>query len=139
MAEGKRQYARHSEEIKAAALADLVLLGPGATAAKYDIPLGTLKTWQQQYDIVHDPSVKKAVIEALAMTYLEASLQALTAQAYVTSQPEYINRQPAGELAILHGVMADKSVRLLDALAAGDRRRARAALDADRVHSFDTD
>lgn len=120
----KRAYRRYSDDEKAAALADVLLLGPGATAAKYAIPLGTLKTWQQEYQIVHDPSIKKQTIEALAMNYLEASLQALSAQAYVASQPEYIERQPAGELAILHGVMADKSVRLLDALGSAERRRA---------------
>ncbi len=121
MSEQKRQYRRYSDEEKAAALADVVFLGPGATVAKYGIPLGTLKTWQQEFEIVHDPSVKKGRIEILAMTYLEASLQALTAQAYVISQPEYIERQPAGELAILHGVVADKAVRLLDALGRAER------------------
>ncbi len=123
----KRQYRRYTDEERAAAIADVILLGPGATAAKYAVPLGTLKTWQREYEIVHDPSIKKGRIEILAMTYLEASLQALTAQAYVISQPEYIERQPAGELAILHGVVADKAVRLLDALGAGERHRLRVA------------
>jgi transposase-like protein len=127
----KRSYRRYTDEERAAALADVLLLGPGATAAKYDVPLGTLKTWQREYEIVYDPSVKKSRIEVLAITYLEASLQALTAQAYVISQPGYIERQPAGELAILHGVVADKAVRLLDALGNAERRRGYAALDGD--------
>jgi transposase-like protein len=116
VSDGKRSYRRYTDEEKAAALADVALLGPGAVAAKYDVPLGTLKTWQREYEIVHDPSVKRGRIELLAITYLEANLQALTAQAYIASQPEYLDRQPAGELAILHGVMADKSLRLLEAL-----------------------
>ena len=116
MSDQKRQYRRYSDEEKAAALADVPIFGPGAVAAKYDVPLGTLKTWQREYEIVHDPSVKRGRIEMLAITYLEANLQALTAQAYIASQPEYLDRQPAGELAILHGVMADKSLRLLEAL-----------------------
>lgn len=120
----KRAYRRYSTDEKAAALADIYLLGPGAVSAKYGIPRSTLSTWQETFEIVHDPIVKKSSIEALAMNYLEASLQALSAQAYVASQPEYIERQPAGELAILHGVMADKSVRLLDALGSAERRRA---------------
>jgi len=121
MSDEKRRYRRYADEERAAALADIVLLGTGAVAAKYGIPLGTLKTWQQEYQIVHDPSVKKSRIEALAMNYLEASLQALSAQAYVISKPEYIERQSAGELAILHGVVADKAVRLLDALGRAER------------------
>lgn len=119
---------KYTDELRAAALADVLLLGPGATAAKYDIPLGTLKTWQQQYQIIHDPSIKKGRVMALAASYLEANLQALIAQSYVASQPEYINRQAAEGLAILHGVMADKSVRLLEALHA--RSHEPAALDA---------
>ena len=133
----KRSYRRYTEDEKAAALADMILLGPGAVVAKYGIPLGTIKTWQQEYEIIHDPSVKKGRIEVLAMTYLEAAFQALIAQAYVVSQPDYIERQPAGELAILHGVVADKSIRLLDAIA---RHRPPAPeLDADSVHRADPD
>lgn len=127
---------RYSEELRAAALADLVLIGPGAAAAKYGIPRSTLTTWQQQFDIIYDPSIKKARIGALAATYLEANLQALTAQAYVASDPEYINRQSAADLAILHGVMADKSVRILEALDASSER---AALESGDVHQLDTD
>lgn len=121
MSEEKRRYRRYTEAERSAALADIVLLGTGATASKYDIPRSTLTTWQETYSIVHNPQVKKASIEVLAMTYLEASLQALIAQSYVISQPEYIERQPAGELAILHGVVADKAVRLLDALGRAER------------------
>jgi len=112
----KRAYRRYTDDEKAAALADVLILGPGATAAKYSVPLGTLKGWQREYEIVHDPTIKKGRIELLAITYLEASFQALIAQAHVISQPEYIDRQPAGELAILHGVVADKAIRLVDAI-----------------------
>lgn len=115
---------KYSNEIKAAALADVLLLGPGATAAKYLIPIRTLFEWRQRYDIADYSPVKRDHIGALVATYLEANMQALTAQAYVASDPDYINRQPAGELAILHGVMADKSIRLLEALHAGQRHAA---------------
>jgi transposase-like protein len=119
VSERKRPHTRYTEEIKAAALADVVLLGTSATAAKYGIPRTTLLTWQQQFTIVHNPSLKREYIGGLVAAYLEANLQALTAQAYVSSDPEYINRQPAEGLAILHGVMADKSVRLLEAISRG--------------------
>ena len=116
MSEEKRRYRKYSEPERAAALADVVLIGTSAAAAKYDIPRSTLITWQEQFSIVHNPLLKRDRIGALVASYLEANLQALTAQAYVASDPEYINRQPADSLAILHGVMADKSVRLLEAL-----------------------
>lgn len=73
--------------------------------------------------------IKKDRIGRLVFAYLEANLQALTAQAYVASQPEYIDRQPADGLAILHGVMSDKSIRLLEALHASEHEQT--ALDTD--------
>src|SRR5262245_39200416 len=100
------------------------LIGPGAVAAKYDIPVGTLWSWRSRDDrpiVASVASIKKDRIGALVASYLEANLQALTAQAYVVSQPDYINRQSANDLAILHGVMADKSIRLLEALHASQR------------------
>ncbi len=59
----KRRYRRYTEEERAAALADIVLLGSSATSAKYDIPRSTLITWQEQFSIVHNPTIKKASIE----------------------------------------------------------------------------
>lgn len=106
----------YSDELRAAALADVVIIGQGATCAKYGIPRSTLGLWQQTYVTRQDLVLKKDRIGELAITYLEANLQALTAQAHVASQPDYIERQSAGELAILHGVLADKSLRLLEAI-----------------------
>lgn len=110
------------DEIKAAAIADLVLLTPATVAAKYGIKPTTVRQWKKRELAqiaplsVTDVTAKKSRIGALALEYLEANLNAQIAQAYVTADPTYINRQPAGELAILHGVLADKSIRLLEAL-----------------------
>jgi hypothetical protein len=124
----------YSDEVKAAALADMVLLGAHATAAKYHIPVGTIWSWTSREQPL--ASLKKDHIGALVACYLEANLQALTAQAYVASDPAYIDRQPADGLAVLHGVMADKSIRLLEALHAGSGS---AAPDAGGVHRIDGD
>jgi hypothetical protein len=130
MDEKRKSRARqvYSDEVKAAALADLVLLGPGATAAKYGIPVGTIHSWSSRNDPL--ASLKKEHIGAIAARYLEANLQALIAQAYVASDPDYINRQPAESLAVLHGVMADKSIRLFEALHATDAGAEQPALDS---------
>jgi hypothetical protein len=58
---------------------------------------------------------KGARIDDLLFGYLQAGLKALKAQAEVVSEPEYIRAQPASELAVLHGVVADKQIRLLEA------------------------
>lgn len=113
------------DEVKAAALADLILLSPATVAAKYGIKPATVRGWKSQEQpalMAVDPNVitlKKAKIGALMLEYLEASLNAQIAQAYVASDPNYINRQPASDLAILHGVLGDKAIRLLEALQRG--------------------
>jgi len=128
---------RYTPEQKSAALADVLILGPGATAAKHGVPIRTLFEWRTRNGEPADLlPTKREHIGYLVATYLEANLQALTAQAYVASQPDYIERQPADGLAILHGVMADKSVRLLEALhSASDPPQ----LDAAPVYPGDTD
>ena len=59
---------------------------------------------------------KGSLIEELVTDYLAANLRALRAQAEIAGERAYIQKQPAGELSLLHGVMSDKSVRLLEAL-----------------------
>ena len=127
----KRVRAVVSEELKAAVLADCMLLSPATVAAKYGLKANTVRGWKAQecttaLTIVESDPIaiaqKKQRITALMLEYLEANLNALVAQAYVSADPTYINRQPAGELAILHGVLADKSIRLLDALHRGGER-----------------
>jgi len=105
-------------------LADLVLLAPATVAAKYGINPHTVRRWKSENNItaiatIVDRSVKRERIGALLVEYLEANLNALISQAYVTTDPNYVNRQPAESLAILHGVMGDKAIRLLEALHGG--------------------
>jgi hypothetical protein len=127
----KRARTAIPDEIKAAVLADLVLLSPATVASKHGLKPGTVRRLKSQElstalaVLETDPAVitlKKQRITALMLEYLEANLNALTSQAYVSADPTYINRQPAGELAILHGVLADKSIRLLEALHRGGER-----------------
>ncbi len=118
------------DEIKAAALADLLLMQPAAVAAKYGVKPGTIRGWKAQERTalqVVEPNdtaviaLKRHRITALMLEYLEANLNAQIAQAYVATDPTYINRQPAESLAILHGVLSDKSIRLIEALQSGFR------------------
>jgi hypothetical protein len=114
--------------LRAAVLADLVLLSPATVAAKHGLKPGTVRRLKSQElstalaVVETDPSVitqKKQRIQSLMLEYLEASLNAQIAQAYVSADPTYINRQPAESLAILHGVLGDKFVRLVEAFQAG--------------------
>lgn len=119
MTEPKRQVISH--EIKAAALADLVFMEPAAVAAKYNLKVGTVYSWKSRDlpERIHElgslASLKKQQIGALLLECLQANLNAQIAQSYVAADPEYIKRQPAGELAVLYGVLSDKSIRIVDA------------------------
>lgn len=123
----------HSDATKAQAWAALATETPSQVAARLGLPLGTVKRWAQERrpaelltpDAPHegeivridrDRSAKKEHIVALAWEYLEANLTAQIAQAKVASDPDYIRKQAAGELAILHGVFNDKGLRLLAAV-----------------------
>lgn len=106
-----------ADEIKAAALVDLVLMAPAAVAAKYGLKPATVRVWKAREGralVAH--VTQKNDLSLLFHEYLRANLNAQIAQAYVAADPTYIVRQPAGELATLHGVLNDKLIRAVDAL-----------------------
>jgi len=45
---------------------------------------------------------------------VKSNLESLTAQAETAGEPEYVSKQSARDLAMLHGVMFDKAFRLLE-------------------------
>lgn len=113
---------RYSPETKAAVLAAL-LEGQGASkvAADFKLPEGTVKAWASRTR--HGASELRSVaperrdeIGQLLIDYLHVNLTTLYAQAVVFSDPDWLKKQSASEAAVLHGVMTDKSIRLLEAL-----------------------
>lgn len=106
------------DAVKAAALVDLVTMSPSAVAAKYSLNPVTVRVWKSREgrDLVTAVTQKSERLQLLFYEYLEANLNAQIAQAYVSADPTYIERQPAGELATLHGVLNDKLIRAVDAL-----------------------
>lgn len=111
----RREY---SEETKAAVMAAL-LTGQSVSAAakQYKIPRGTVAMWSAQLGREQtDPNTKKARIGELILDYLEESLKTLKAQHQVFSDANWVRQQSASEVAVLHGVIADKTFRLLEAL-----------------------
>jgi transposase-like protein len=116
--------AEHSADVKAAAMAALLAgQSVSSVARDYHIPKGTVSGWKDQAvrdaTQVATPPTQKAAIGELVLGYLEANLRALRAQADCFADPEWLKQQQANELAVLHGVMTDKAVRLLEALSAG--------------------
>lgn len=120
---------KHSDEIQAQVMASL-LAGQGVNeiAAEYNLPESTVREWRSTLtpEQVAELRAKKGEqVESLLFGYLTQILTTLKAQAEVASEREYILKQPADSLAVLHGVMADKGIRLLEAA-----ERARAATPA---------
>lgn len=88
-------------------------------AKEWKLPKGTVSSWKRQAQrTVDEPSTqKKDEIGDLLLDYLTASLRTLKAQVEVFADKEWLAKQPASELAVLHGVITDKAVRLLEGLA----------------------
>jgi transposase-like protein len=111
----------YSEETKAAAMAALLAgQSVSSVAREYSIPKGTVSGWKDAAGKVADGATQKGDVGDLLMEYLRTNLRALTVQANTFSDPEWLKKQDASQLAVLHGVMTDKAVRLLEAMSAGD-------------------
>lgn len=111
--------AAHSDETNAAVIAAL-LAGQGVSevARDYKLPKSTvsrIKSGLSAGQLEQVGTEKAEKIEGLLVGYLEAILTALTAQAEVAGDKDYLKKYPPTQLATLHGVMADKAVRLLEA------------------------
>lgn len=110
--------ATYSDEIKAQVMAAL-LAGQSisSVAREYSIPKGTVSDWHKRARGVGlEPTQKEGTaIDVLLRQYLEANLETLREQTKVFRDEKWLRRQGASELAVLHGVLTDKAVRILEA------------------------
>ena len=113
---------KYSPEVKAAVVAAL-LEGQAASkvASDYHLPEGTVKAWGSRMrngasELRSVTTEKRDEIGALLIEYLHENLSTLKAQAIVFRDPVWLAKQDAAHAAVLHGVLTDKSVRLLEAL-----------------------
>lgn len=112
---------KYSEDTKAAVVSAL-LTGQSVSsiAREYSIPKGTVSAWKNR-GVTQKATQKRADdIGELIISYLQANLKALQVQAESFSDREWLKEQGASELAVLHGVMTDKAIRLLEAMGAND-------------------
>ena len=111
--------ASYSDEVKAQAMAAL-LAGQSinAVSRQYNIPKGTIGSWKDRdIDNVAKNATQKESLDNLLFSYVEESIKTLKAQVIIFRDESWIKRQSASELAILHGVITDKAIRLLEAAA----------------------
>jgi transposase-like protein len=92
-----------------------LLAGQGVheVAAEYKLPTSTVSRWKAQ---ARAEAGKSDDVGELLLGYLRENLTTLRAQAVAFRNPAWLAEQEAGAVAVLHGVMTDKAVRLLEAL-----------------------
>ena len=115
-----RQY---DNDTKAAVMAALMTGQSISSVAKqWNIPKGTVSGWnKQKHGVVSKSTQKKEEIGRLLITYLHTNLNTLNKQSEVFADVDWLKQQAASELAVLHGVIADKSIRLLESLASSEQ------------------
>ena len=111
----------YPDDVKAAVMAAL-LTGQSAAiiAEEYKIPAGTVRAWAHRAREAVDTepvATQKTEIGNKLLDYISASLDTLKKQVEVFGDTDWLKKQPASEVAVLHGVIADKAIRLLEALA----------------------
>jgi len=109
--------AKYSDEQKAAVLAAL-LTGQSVSsiAREYNMPKGTVSAWKNR-GVTKKATQKRADdIGELLISYLKSNLATLEKQSGFFGDQDWLRKQNASEAAVLHGVMTDKAVRLLEAL-----------------------
>lgn len=113
----------HSPETKAAVMAAL-LTGQSISevARQFKLDRKTVRTWKERAGIVDSPESplvpqeKKIELGDLIVGYLTEIITTLTAQARTFRDEQWVKGQDASEVAVLHGVLADKALRILSAL-----------------------
>jgi transposase-like protein len=110
-------------ETRAAVVAAL-LEGQAASkvAADYKLPEGTVKAWASRTrrgasELRSVAPEKRDEIGDLLIQYLRTNLATLKIQSEATFRdPAWLKKQNAADVAVLHGVLTDKTVRMLEAL-----------------------
>lgn len=116
MARGKRT----DDNVRAAVMAALLAgqgVGEVATQFKLDKSLvSRIKASLPVEKLQQVATKKENDFGEMLGEYLTETLTTLTAQAVFFRNEAWLNKQPAAELATLHGVQADKTIRLLEAI-----------------------
>lgn len=110
----------HSDETRAAVMAAL-LTGQGVSevARGLNLPKATVSRIKNEISSERLEQVgtqREERLIDLVMDYVSTNLRTLKAQSIEAGRAGYIQKQTASELAVLHGVLADKTVRILAAL-----------------------
>ena len=113
----------HTPEIRAAVIAALLTAeSERSVARRFGISRNTVRAWHQELDSIPLVAPQKKALAEQLFDYLSESIDTLTGQVRFAGNSAWLRQQSAEALAILHGVMFDKTVRLLEALQRGQDR-----------------
>ncbi len=108
----------YSDETKAAAMAALLTgVATRWVAREMAIPRGTVRRWAAKArEMAQDAPLKKGSQGVSTRLYdlVVAALQATTAQVRVPSDPQWVARQRALPMALLHGQQFDRTLRVVE-------------------------
>jgi hypothetical protein len=119
MARGKQ----HDDQTRAQVIAAL-LAGQSISqvAGEYKLPDSTVRGWANGIgdELAKVRDKKREQFGDLIGDYLKESLTTLSVQQEHFRDKTWLQKQPAEALAVLHGVTADKAIRILEALETTD-------------------
>lgn len=106
---------KHSDEVKAAVIAAF-LAGSSISqvVSEYNVPKSTAVRWRKEALNLSDEQAED--IGDLLLRYLSTNLETLRSQAETFRNERWLLTQSASDVAVLHGVMADKAIRLMEAM-----------------------
>jgi transposase-like protein len=109
-----------SDEVKAAVISAL-LAGQGVSevARSFQLPKSTvsrIRSSVAESKLEQVGTKRQERIGDLIAKYLSTALNTLSIQAEHAADKAWLNQQSASEVATLHGVIADKSLRILEAI-----------------------
>lgn len=115
---------KHPPETKAAVLAALLTgQGVNAVAREYQIPQRTVSHWNEQARALVSQGLGSEKTELEIgdglSEYVRTALRTLVVQLEHVADTAWLRDQTAADLAVLHGVLVDKVIRLLEAAEAG--------------------
>lgn len=111
--------AAHNAELRARVM-EALMTGQGVreVARQFKISSGTVCTWRKDAGLNgHTPlkAEKRQEIGELVAGYLRENLTTLQFQAKEFRNPTFFKGKDAAQFAVLHGVLFDKAIRLLEA------------------------
>lgn len=105
----------HDPSVKGAVMAALLAgQGVNSVSEEFGLPKGTVSGWKKEYE--QNRTEKVPTRASLIENYLTQNLTTLGAQQEFFRDTSWLREQAASELAVLHGVSADKAIKILEAI-----------------------